>query len=309
MPQRDKKISAFDATAEIYDSEFTETAVGKMQRQLLWDFLEKIFLEKKNWQVLELNCGTGQDAVWMAEHGAEILATDISEKMIEVARRKFSEFLKMKNPDSSLSLRMTDCAKIDFQVCSILDAPEKFSEKKFDLIFSNFGGFNCLAPTDIENFGNQFSKILKPGGRFVAVVMSKFCWWESLYFLLKFQWKNIFRRATGQPVLAKLSDDIFVETWYFSPGEFQNLLFSKNEDFQNFKIEAIQPIGFWLPPSYLNSFFEKRPRFLASLNFLEKRFRHPFFAKSADHFLISMVQNIEKQQVEDKLEFLSGQTH
>ena len=36
-------------------------------------------------RVLELNCGTGEDAVFLARRGVRVLATDLSGAMVEAA--------------------------------------------------------------------------------------------------------------------------------------------------------------------------------------------------------------------------------
>src|SRR5262249_44012428 len=40
--------------------------------------------------ILELNCGTGEDALHLARRGARVLATDISATMVQVAREKIA---------------------------------------------------------------------------------------------------------------------------------------------------------------------------------------------------------------------------
>ena len=37
-----------------------------------------------------MNCGTGEDARWLASQGMQVLATDISAPMIEVAQCKLA---------------------------------------------------------------------------------------------------------------------------------------------------------------------------------------------------------------------------
>ena len=39
-------------------------------------------------QVLELGCGTGEDAIWLAKRGVRVLATDGSPAMLEATARK-----------------------------------------------------------------------------------------------------------------------------------------------------------------------------------------------------------------------------
>ena len=52
----------------------------KHKGNIVWDYLEKTFLDNNKLNILELNCGTGEDALWFAKQGHKVLATDLSEK-------------------------------------------------------------------------------------------------------------------------------------------------------------------------------------------------------------------------------------
>jgi len=54
----------FDTAAANYDTSFTHTAVGKLQRDRIYFFLEKFNLIQPSHSILEINCGTGEDAIW-----------------------------------------------------------------------------------------------------------------------------------------------------------------------------------------------------------------------------------------------------
>lgn len=261
MPQE------FDSVAQEYDSTFSQTAVGRLLRERVWDHIRGTTSSRTTNMVLELNCGTGEDAIWMAKQGWQVLATDASPEMIAVARAKVAVEL----PENS----------IQFQTCPFAEIAN-LPEGDFDLIFSNFGGLNCIPPEDLQRLGNAVAQKLKPGGQFIAIVMSRFCWWETLYFLLKGKPREAFRRLRKKPVEARLDAKTTVPTWYYAPSEFQRHL-----HFTSQKLTVI-PVGLWLPPSYLNPFFEKRPRLLACLNFLEKKLAPSWLAMTADHFLICL---------------------
>ena len=70
MEEKNKSdfVSPFDREAASYDVDFTYTAVGKLQRKRVYHFLAKS-LSEKPLQVLEINCGTGEDATWLASRG------------------------------------------------------------------------------------------------------------------------------------------------------------------------------------------------------------------------------------------------
>lgn len=78
--------AAFDPWAPGYDAEFTESVTGRALRATVWHHLGGLF--QPGQRVLELGCGTGEDAVWLACRGVEVHATDASPAMLEVAGRK-----------------------------------------------------------------------------------------------------------------------------------------------------------------------------------------------------------------------------
>ncbi len=263
---------AFETIASEYDKSFTHKALGRLLRERVWALLtHRVTQSHPVGKVLELNCGTGEDVLWLARQGWQVLATDVSPEMVEVARAKAA---------TQLSESLSGERHLQFQVCSFSEIG-RFEGQKFDLVFSNFGGLNCASPEELKKLSVDLQKLIVPGGQFVAVVMSRFCWQETLYFLLKGKPREAFRRLSRKPVNARLDEKTTVPTWYFSPGEFRRY-------FPDFQVKRVLPVGFWLPPSYLNPFFEKRPRLLRFLNFLEKNFTPAWLAPSSDHFLICL---------------------
>ncbi len=296
--------STFDTIANDYDKSFSDTTLGRLLREWVWQILGDLGIwgfgdleaissnnqitKSTNHQALELNCGTGEDALWLARQGWQVLATDVSPEMVEVARAKAATQLS----ESSAA------ARLQFQACSFSEI-SRFEGQKFDLVFSNFGGLNCASPEELKKLSVDLQKLIAPGGQFVAVVMSRFCWQETLYFLLKGKPREAFRRLSRKPVNARLDEKTTVPTWYFSPREFRRLFcttdFPVRRGWRTGK-SALRPVGFWLPPSYLNPFFEKRPRLLGFLNFLEKNFAPAWLAPASDHFLICLENSSDKQE-------------
>jgi|GEM_PF-489962 len=77
---------AFDAMAADYDDGFTHTELGQRLRRAVHRRLDHHF--QPGHRVLELNCGTGEDAVHLARRGVHVVATDRSPEMIRVTRAK-----------------------------------------------------------------------------------------------------------------------------------------------------------------------------------------------------------------------------
>lgn len=258
----------FDHIAFQYDADFTQTAIGQMQRKQVWEYLEKITPELSGLEILELNCGTGEDAVLFSERGFNILATDVSAEMLKVTQLKAQQY----SLQHRISSHYLDLDNVD----------ELVFNKKFDLIFSNFGGLNCIRPESFERLLQKLPFLLLPKGRFIAVIMPRVCLWESFYFLLKFRFRQAFRRLSRGSVIADLQGTT-VKTWYYSPGQIKKWAAT------HFKPAGLKPIGIALPPSYLENFFSGKRRMLSLLNGAEKRLNKlRFLSRFADHYIIDL---------------------
>ena len=251
----------FDAAAGNYDATFTNSVIGKLQRQLVYQHLTVILKKKKPQTILEVNCGTGEDAIWMANQHYKVKATDISKKMIDVAKSK----IESENPS--------------FKEVDINRLKEEFPIEKFDLLFSNFGGLNCLPKTEVSSFFKNASGLLNKKGIMVLVIMPKNTLWEQLYFLLKRDSEKAFRRQ--KDFVTADVDGEKVATYYYNPKDIVHLANT------NFKIRQYNPIGLFVPPSYLESFLKNKPRLISVLNAGEQKIKNlSWLSKYADHYII-----------------------
>jgi len=98
-------------------------------------------------RILELGCGAGEGAVYFALQGAEVVATDISQGMVEVVQRL--------------------AARHGVQVQAQKMAAEKleFSDKSFDVVYGN----GVLHHVDYQKAVQEASRVLKPGGKAVFI--------------------------------------------------------------------------------------------------------------------------------------------
>ncbi|MBC7872860.1 MAG: class I SAM-dependent methyltransferase, partial [Ferruginibacter sp.] len=195
--------------------------------------------------ILELNAGTGEDAVYFATQGHRVHATDIAPGMQEV----FINKIKEKNLGKLVS----------FELCSFTKLDHLQQQGSYDLIFSNFAGLNCTG--DLSKVLQSFDRLLKPGGTVTLVILPKFCLWEFLL-LFKGKCKTAFRRFTGSKGSAARIDEAYFRCWYYNPSFIRRHL--KN----SFKVVALEGLCTLVPPSYLEFFADKHPRLY---RFLEKK--------------------------------------
>lgn len=260
--------ATFDDIAFKYDSQFTNTPIGKLQRESVHDYLRKTYKEGFPSHVLELNCGTGEDAVFFASQGSNVVATDISENMLRSANEK----IRQHGLAHLAGTRRLDITRIN----------DEAFDHTFDLVFSDFGGLNCVDSNHLALLFEAAASLLKRGGRLILIIMPRFCAWESLYFLSRLDLRKAFRRRLKKAQQANLGNES-VDIWYHDPAEVAQLASGY------FKMLHIQPIGLTIPPSYLNNSFIATPRILRKLDAAEKKlnkFRQ--LSRMADHYLIDL---------------------
>lgn len=100
----------------------------------------------QNLKILEVGCGVGDFALYLAEQQGDVTAVDFSDKAIELAKKK-CEFQK-KN--------------VNFQIADAQALP--FADNSFDVIFS----CECLEHIPVPQFAlTEMQRVLKPSGRLI----------------------------------------------------------------------------------------------------------------------------------------------
>jgi SAM-dependent methyltransferase len=208
--------TVFDEKAAAYDKEFTDSFVGSNQRARIHQFVKKNIDTNTSLNILELNCGTGADLHFLHEYG-NVLATDISAEMLKIVSTKYPN-IQTQNVDLRLPLEIP---------------------QKFDLVFSNFGGFNCIDQTRLSKLDDELADRMNDGGKLVIVFMHKWSLMEFFYFLLRFNFKKAFRRLKNK------SSFNGMPVYYYSQAAIKKI-------FSRFKLLDHQPVGILLSGEYMN---------------------------------------------------------
>jgi SAM-dependent methyltransferase len=226
----------FDAIAERYDETFTTSKIGTAQRTSVWKELERVF--RAGDHVLEIGCGTGVDACFLAKRGVTVVACDSSPQMIAVTTRRVKE------------------NRMDSLVRPQLLAAEHIaglqSGDSFDGAFSNFGALNCVE--DLRQFATELAILLKPGGIALLSWMGPCCLWEVGWYLAQGKPGKATRRLRRGGVTARLEEGATVRVHYPSVH-----LLARTFTPQ-FRLVSYKGIGVSVPPSYLETWANRFPR-------------------------------------------------
>ena len=250
---------AFDAAAEDYDDAFSRSTLGTLMRRAVWRRLDQRFSAHD--RVLELNCGTCEDALHLGSRGVRVLATDRSEAMLAVAGRKVD----------AAGLRGTiELKRVALEALSSLDA------SPFDGVLSNFGGLNCVA--DLRRFGRDLAGLVRPRGSVVLCVMGPVVPWEWCWYLIRGQPRTAFRRLRVGGV-----DWHGLRVRYPSVGTVRRALLPA------FRLRRTGAVGALLPPPYAEEWATRHMRLVTWLDRVERRWEsRRVLALLADHYVIEL---------------------
>ncbi len=196
--------------------------------------------------VLELNAGTGTDAVALAGRGYRVHATDIAPGMLERLAEKVTRL--------GLEERVT------VQACSFLDL-EAVTGGPYDAVFSDLGGLNCAA--DLGRVVRGLDGLLRPGGIAVWVVMPPICLWELAYALTG-QVGFAFRRLSRRGTRAHLEGRQF-DVYYYSP---RRVVAAFGPGYESLAIEGLSVIT---PTAESKNLARRHPTLYRGLAWLDDR--------------------------------------
>lgn len=251
----------FDALAESYDRIFTDSLIGRAQRAATWRHLDSTFLPGQ--RVLELNCGTGVDALHLAERNVRVDAYDASSAMISVANRRLAASRRL--PVRFEVLATEELGTID---------------SVYDGAFSNFGGLNCVQ--DLRQVARDLGRLVRPCGYLVLCLASRFCLWETAWWLAHGKPAKSFRRLRNGGIIAELSPGSVVHVQYPPVHELRRLFAPQ------FSLRAVHGVGLFVPPSYVEPHARRFPSLLRAAKRLDGLFGSlPGPRSLADHVLLT----------------------
>jgi ubiquinone/menaquinone biosynthesis C-methylase UbiE len=258
---QNQALQAFDTLAPRYDDLFTRSMIGRAQRGAVWEVLSGIF--EPGAHILELNCGTGEDALFLARHDISVVACDGSEGMIRTARKRMQD--------------EAPGAAIQFELLPTEQLAQLHPRTRFDGALSNFSGLNCVA--NLDQAAWDLASLLRPRAPVLICLSTRFCLAETLCFLLRGNFRKAFRRAPG--VAHVKVSGYTVKVHYPTLHEVRRAFFPW------FRLRSCRGIGLAVPPSYLEPLIRRYPRLLRLLRWIDQRISHlPLLRIMGDHMLL-----------------------
>ncbi|MDF2431216.1 MAG: hypothetical protein JWP44_847, partial [Mucilaginibacter sp.] len=191
--------AAFNSQSGIFDKIYSDNTIVAYKRERVRSHVLKYLLPGNF--ILELNSGTGDDAIFFAQQGYRVHATDISAGMQQELKRKV------------IAAALEE--KVSNELCSYTMLQQIKNRGPFDHIFSNFAGLNCT--DELDKVLASFSDLLKLNGTVTLVILPKFCLWETAL-IFKGKFRTAFRRFFSSKGSKAHIEGAWFKCWYYNPS-------------------------------------------------------------------------------------------
>ena len=258
----------FDNVADDYDRHITGNRINRLLRDRSLAILVRRF--EGAGRLLEIGCGSGMETLPLLERGHEVLAVDISSRMLACVREKarragIAERLETRE------LPARDLARL----------LEEGNAGSFDGGYSTYGALNC--EPDLTGLPASLGGLLAREAPFVAGVYNRWCLFELAGYGLTLRPSRALGRRRN-PVRVGASR-FCVDVYAHSVGEVAELFRPQ------FRLEAVEGVPVLLPPSDLVAYATRFDRHFERLSAWDAALgrRWPF-ARLGDHFLMTFAR-------------------
>src|SRR5947199_9735410 len=243
--------TGFDNLASSYDTDIAGNEITIRMREIFRRVLLDAFHPGE--RLVEIGCGTGIDAVWLAEQGLEVVATDISQGMVDRVAEKAR----------AMSLKSLICRKLAAKDIGLLG--QEFGFESFDGAYSHAGALN-IEP-ELARVPAQLRPLLRESCPFVSSVINRTSLFEVVFYLSVLRPRKAFRRL-GHPVPIPISRSgplqrYVVPSRFYTPRETRRLFE------EHFVLNRLHAMELFVPPANLTREYSLLKPIFAPLEVLE----------------------------------------
>ena len=245
----------YDLLAPTYDEDVGVNPIGEHMRGVFRTHLTVAF--SRGHKVLEIGCGTGIDAVWLARFGIDVVATDISQEMLKRTEAK-ADALGLGHLVHTRRVAASEIGELS----------EEFGPEAFDGAYCHAGALNM--DPNLRNVPHQLAILLRRRALFICSVINKTSLFEILFYLAVLRPRKAFRRLNRVvPIPISRKDPLnrhVVPTRFYSPAEVEDIFAA------DFSVVGTQGLQVFLPPSNLADEYERLKPLFIPLERLEEWF-------------------------------------
>lgn len=262
---------AFDSAALSYDRD------SRSNPMMRWLRVRSLRVLLANFTagdyVLEVGCGTGEEAVALARKGIRVFATDASAGMVEKTNEKASAEAF---PRGTVQAHVLPAQELRSLV-------GEHGRGRFSGAYSSLGALNC-APS-LEASASTLAELVRPGGKVVISLLGKYCLWETVWYLVARKPGTAFRRWRGLAWGTAVAGGDLMPVYYWPLRQVEAALR------RDFEIRRVRSLPWALPPTYAGGFIGRHPALMRLLNRVEERTSGmwPFYALG-DHVLLELTR-------------------
>ena len=255
---------AYDDYAPRYDRLLVANRINAYMRQEMSRTLLQVFASGT--RLIELGCGTGDEAIALALKGCKVTAFDPSPRMIEIASHKADEA----GVGRDIRFVVARGSELDPTLAQLGDATS------FD---GAYASFSLSYEPDLFAVVGALAGHIRPGGRVVIAIMNRVCLIELAAAAL-----------SGHPALA--GRRIRSPTVH-KVGKHLTAIFPRSAEQVEralrpaFVLEWVRALPAIIPPHYANRAFKRWPALLDLLRVADDRFASmPFIRRLGDHTIL-----------------------
>ena len=212
-------------------------------------------------RILDLGCGTGEDAIYLARRGHDVHAVDGSEAMVRLARDKVLDAAL----EQRVHVRELDIEHLD-----------GLGTDLYDGVLSNFGALNCVQ--DLSSVSTELANRTARGAPVVLCLMGPTVPWEWVWYLAQANPSKAFRRLRSGGV-----------AWRGIRIRYPSIADVRATFAPDFEAMRVAALGALVPPSYAEPGLERFRSLIESLARLERVLETvPPLPWLADHYLLEL---------------------